>query len=176
MGATLWLFRWLVLAMAVSSAAAQQAGANSGAGQIARGVTKPEMQAKVEPKYSELARRLRVEGDVTLQVVITPEGRARDFRGMRSMGFGLDELAIESVSQWQFKPGTKDGQAVSVSATIQVNFRLLQTNALTWYTGPVNFHVDQGTVPPSVTAGSPPTEQATSSNQTVVLEFTITAT
>jgi outer membrane biosynthesis protein TonB len=41
------------------------------------------------------------------------------------LGLGLDEAAIRAVSQWKFDPGTKDGQAVPVIATIQVNFRLL---------------------------------------------------
>jgi hypothetical protein len=36
-----------------------------------------------------------------------------------------DETAIEAVTQWTFRPGYKDGQAVTVEATIEVNFRLL---------------------------------------------------
>jgi TonB family protein len=43
----------------------------------------------------------------------------------QGLGLGLDERAVEAVSQWKFQPGTKDGQAVTVAATIQVNFRLL---------------------------------------------------
>jgi protein TonB len=38
---------------------------------------------------------------------------------------GLDEKAIEAVEKWKFKPGMKDGQAVNVRVTIEVNFRLL---------------------------------------------------
>ena len=33
--------------------------------------------------------------------------------------------AIKAMKQWQFKPGMKDGKPVPVSATIEVNFRLL---------------------------------------------------
>jgi periplasmic protein TonB len=46
-------------------------------------------------------------------------------RVVRGLGLGLDENAIEAVSQWQFKPGTRDGQPVKVAATIEVNYRLL---------------------------------------------------
>jgi protein TonB len=38
---------------------------------------------------------------------------------------GLDEKAIDAVRQWKFRPGMKDGKAVTVQASIEVNFRLL---------------------------------------------------
>ena len=38
---------------------------------------------------------------------------------------GLDEEAIAAISQWEFKPGTKDGVPVTVAAQIEINFRLL---------------------------------------------------
>jgi TonB family protein len=37
----------------------------------------------------------------------------------------LDEKAIEAVTQWKFKPGTKEGKPVAVQAQIEVTFRLL---------------------------------------------------
>jgi TonB family protein len=43
----------------------------------------------------------------------------------RRLELGLDQKAIDAVSQWKFRPGTKDGQPVTVQATIEVNFRLL---------------------------------------------------
>jgi TonB family protein len=45
-------------------------------------------------------------------------------RVVRSLGLGLDEKAIEAVRKWKFRPGYKDGKAVTVYATIEVNFRL----------------------------------------------------
>ncbi|MBV9507350.1 MAG: energy transducer TonB, partial [Acidobacteriia bacterium] len=44
---------------------------------------------------------------------------------IRSLGLGLDEKAMEAISQWKFQPGIKDGQPVPVAARIEVNFRLL---------------------------------------------------
>jgi TonB family protein len=38
---------------------------------------------------------------------------------------GLDEMAIEAVRQWRFKPGQKNGKPVAVAATLEINFRLL---------------------------------------------------
>jgi TonB family protein len=37
---------------------------------------------------------------------------------------GLDEKAMEAVKQWKFKPGYKNGEPVSVAASIEVNFRM----------------------------------------------------
>jgi TonB family protein len=50
---------------------------------------------------------------------------AHNIRIVRSLGLGLDEKAIEAVTQWHFKPGSKDGQPVTIAATIEVNFKLL---------------------------------------------------
>jgi hypothetical protein len=37
----------------------------------------------------------------------------------------LDERAGDAVAQWTFKPGLRDGMAVPVQASIEVNFRLM---------------------------------------------------
>jgi outer membrane biosynthesis protein TonB len=46
-------------------------------------------------------------------------------RVIRPLGLGLEEKAMEAVALWQFRPGRKDGQPVTVEAQIEVNFRLL---------------------------------------------------
>jgi TonB family protein len=97
----------------------------SGAYRIGNGVTPPRLSSKVEPKYSEEARRAGFEGSVVLSVVVDTDGKPRDLRIIRPLGLGLDQKALEAVSQWRFFPGTKDGQAVPVQAQIEVNFRLL---------------------------------------------------
>ena len=60
-----------------------------------------------------------------LSIVVDPSGQARDIKVVRPLGLGLDEKAIEAVRKWRFKPGLKDGAAVPVVATVEVNFRLL---------------------------------------------------
>jgi outer membrane biosynthesis protein TonB len=37
---------------------------------------------------------------------------------------GLDEMAADAISQWRFKPGSRDGQPVPVTAAIDVNFKV----------------------------------------------------
>jgi TonB family protein len=89
------------------------------------GVTPPKLISKVEPDYSEEARRAKIEGTVVLNVEIRPNGRARNLRVTRSLDAGLDQKAMEAIEKWTFQPGQKDGKPVAVAATIEVNFRLL---------------------------------------------------
>jgi TonB family protein len=89
------------------------------------GVVAPRLLHKVEPSYTEDARALKVAGPVILYVEIQPDGRAHNIQVKQGLGLGLDESAIDAISQWMFQPGTKGGQPVTVAATIEVNFRLM---------------------------------------------------
>ncbi len=88
-------------------------------------ITPPQIIHKVEPKYSKEAAKARLEGTVTLLVVVDREGVPRDIKVARPLGLGLDEAAIKAVRQWRFRPGIKDGKPVAVQAYIEVNFRML---------------------------------------------------
>jgi len=89
------------------------------------GVTLPVLIHRVEPEFSEEARKAKYSGTVLIRADIDSSGHARNLRLTRSVGMGLDEKAIEAVAQWLFKPGTKSGKPVAVSAVIEVSFRLL---------------------------------------------------
>jgi TonB family protein len=92
---------------------------------VGPGVTPPKVLTKVEPKYTPEARDAKIAGSVLLKVVVTAEGKADEIEVVRGLDSGLDQKAIEALSQWTFQPATKDGVAVAVYATIEVNFRLL---------------------------------------------------
>jgi protein TonB len=100
-------------------------GVGGGVYRVGGGVSQPSVIFKVDPEYSEEARKAKYSGTVMLAVVVDVEGHARDIHVVKSLGMGLDEKAIEAVEKWKFKPGMKGGQAVNVRATIEVNFRLL---------------------------------------------------
>ena len=93
---------------------------------LGAGVTSPRLLYKVEPEYSEKARKAKLQGTVMLGVEVWQDGRAHNIRVLRSLGKGLDEKAIEAVQQWLFAPGTKDGEPVRVAAQVQVSFRLIE--------------------------------------------------
>ena len=100
-------------------------GAGGGVYRIGGGVTAPTLIKKVEPEYSEEARKAKYQGTVVLYVVVDENGLPRDLKVVRALGLGLDEKAIEAVKQWRFRPGYLNNKAVAVAATIEVNFRLL---------------------------------------------------
>ena len=102
-------------------------GGNFGGGvyRIGGGVSSPSILHKVEPEYSEEARKAKWQGTVQLSVIVDETGHPRDIKVAQSLGLGLDQKAIEAVQKWLFKPGMKDGKPVAVFATIQVTFHLL---------------------------------------------------
>lgn len=100
-------------------------GFGGGVYTIGKGVSSPVILHKVEPEYSEEARKAKWQGTVQLSVIVDETGHPRDIKVSQSLGLGLDQKAIEAVQQWLFKPGMKDGKPVAVIATIQVTFHLL---------------------------------------------------
>jgi TonB family protein len=97
----------------------------SGAYRVGAGVMAPRLLKKLEPQYSEEARAMKLQGTVLLSVIVGVDGHASDIQVIKNLGLGLDENAVEAVTQWVFQPGTLNGGPVPVMATIEVNFRLM---------------------------------------------------
>jgi TonB family protein len=97
---------------------------NAEASRIGAGVA-PKLLYKLEPSYSDEARAAKVQGVVVLSVVVGTDGKTSDIQLRKGLGYGLDEQALNAITQWTFKPGMRDGMAVPVQASIEVNFRLL---------------------------------------------------
>jgi feruloyl esterase len=77
-----------------------------------------------EPKYSRSARKQRIEGTVTLSMIIGTDGRAHDLKVVKSLEPSLDANAIEAVKNWKFAPATKDGHPVAVEMRLEVDYKL----------------------------------------------------
>jgi TonB family protein len=102
-------------------------GVGGGVYRVGGGVTAPVLLYRREPEYTEEARKAKYSGTVQLYVEIDPSGTPTNIRVLQGPGLGLDERAIEAVRQWKFKPGTKDGNPVTVGANISVSFQLLES-------------------------------------------------
>jgi TonB family protein len=97
---------------------------------IGPGVTRPTLTRKIEPGYTEMARAAQVQGTVVLEIVVGETGLAEDIAVISPLGFGLDEMAVDTVSRWRFKPGMKDGKPVRILANVEVNFVLGQGSTI----------------------------------------------
>jgi TonB family protein len=87
-------------------------------------VISPRVIQKVDPQYTDDARRDKISGTVVLAVVVGVDGLAHDINVRQNLDPGLDLSAVEAVQQWHFAPGTLKGEPVAVEAVIEINFKL----------------------------------------------------
>jgi periplasmic protein TonB len=101
-------------------------GTGGGVYRPGSGVSSPALVSQVKPQYTTEAMRAKIQGKVWLEVVVMPDGRPGNIRIVRSLDrtFGLDEEAIKAMRQWRFRPGTRQGEAVAVAVTVEMEFTL----------------------------------------------------
>ena len=76
-------------------------------------------------KYPAEAKEKGIKGRVFVNFIVEPDGSVSDIRVLRGIGGGCDEEAVRIVeSMPKFKPGMQNGEAVRVSYTVPVNFKL----------------------------------------------------
>jgi protein TonB len=67
----------------------------------------------------------KIQGTVTLEVVVGRQGKPAEIRVTRSLDpGGLDEEAITAVREWQFTPGRIGDTPVAVLVTVWLDFRI----------------------------------------------------
>ena len=91
---------------------------------IGGGISAPKPIATPDPEYTDEARRAKVQGTCILWLILGADGRPRDIKVTRGLGYGLDTKALETVKQWRFEPAQKDGTPVNVQVSVEVVFRL----------------------------------------------------
>src|SRR5688500_2767163 len=80
--------------------------------------------SKPTPSYTKEARRLGVQGQVILKVLLSSEARISRIRVYRGLPAGLTENAIHAACKMRFKPALKNGVAVSRWVTVEYIFRV----------------------------------------------------
>ena len=106
-----------------------RSGPDAGEGEsgmpYARGMTMPICVTCPNPLYTDEARKVKVQGAVTLRVLVGTDGHAEQIHVARGVGYGLDERAAQTVRGWTFSPARDAARrAVPVWITIEVVFRL----------------------------------------------------
>jgi TonB family protein len=87
-------------------------------------VRAPVVVEKVEPSYTEEARKARISGIVIIEAIIGRDGVVKNASVLKPLPFGLDQAAVDAVKHWTFKPGTLDGKPVDVIFNLIVQFKL----------------------------------------------------
>jgi TonB family protein len=99
-------------------------GIGGGVYHVGGGISAPTAISAPDPDYTEEARRAKTQGTCVLWLIVDSQGRPRDVRVVRGLGYGLDAKALEAVRQWRFNPSIKDGKPVDVQISVEVAFHL----------------------------------------------------
>jgi TonB family protein len=103
------------------------------------GVTPPKLIHYVDADYPEQARRERLEGISTVQLIIDEKGNPHEVTVKHSIadsfsvlhrdaGMKMDANAIKSVKKFRFAPAMVRGQPAIVQINVEVNYHLLPEN------------------------------------------------
>ena len=89
------------------------------------GVTLPSCAYCPDPQYTDEAREAKLQGKVTLQVLVGADGRAAQIRIVQGIGLGLDERAAQAIRGWKFVPAHNAARRVVPAwVVVEAVFRL----------------------------------------------------
>jgi len=101
------------------------AGEGGETGSLMRALSQPTCTYCPYPVYTDEARHVKVQGTVTLRVLVGADGRASDIRVLRGIGYGLEERALQTIRGWKFNPAQDaNHRAVAAWVTVEAVFRL----------------------------------------------------
>jgi TonB family protein len=88
--------------------------------------TAPVLVGLDPPPYPEVARRLRVEGNVVMRLQVDAQGRVTGVEIVTGVSktSGIDDAAILAARRARFRPATQDGKPVAGTFLLTLPFRL----------------------------------------------------
>ena len=84
----------------------------------------PSLKTRVEATYPEDAKRLGLEGNVGLELVVGEDGHVLDAKISSAAGHGFDEAAIEAVRGFVFEPARQGGKPIRSAVQFTYEFHL----------------------------------------------------
>ena len=90
--------------------------------------TRAEILFRPEPKYTDEARRVGVQGVVILKLLLSADGQIDRIRVVRRLPYGLTESAIRAACGLKFNPALKDGQKVPEWLNVEYGFSLAKSS------------------------------------------------
>jgi len=83
---------------------------------------------KSDPRYPPTLINEHVEGEVVLYAVIRADGSVDSVELVRGLDEQLDANAMEALSQWKFRPASRQGTPVDLEAIVHIPFRAPTNN------------------------------------------------
>jgi TonB family protein len=74
--------------------------------------------------YTDEARVKEIRGVVIVSLLVTADGLPTNLHVEKSLGYGLDDRALQAVAKYRFKPAMRDGAPIGTRLVVEVNFRL----------------------------------------------------
>jgi TonB family protein len=90
--------------------------------ELGPGVTPPRKIAGAPASYPEAARRLRLKGSVTVEMLVTERGEVADARVVKSAGELLDDSLLSVVRDWRYEAAQANGVKVRVRILTRQTF------------------------------------------------------
>jgi TonB family protein len=76
-----------------------------------------------QPDYNPMAKQMKVQGDVEVDVKITPEGGVEDVQVVSGNPM-LSAPVVKTLKDWKFTPFQQDGKATPAVSRFRFSFKL----------------------------------------------------
>lgn len=118
------LLRVVLSALAVMCLATMGTLWGQGVAKVGKAEAMEAAVTKVNPEYPAIAKQLRLEGVVDIQVTIAEDGSVSNAT-IASGNPILGKAAVEALHKWKFKPfKDAEGKATKANATLAMSFKL----------------------------------------------------
>ncbi|MCE9500036.1 MAG: energy transducer TonB [Leptospira sp.] len=86
-----------------------------------------DLNPELTPEFTSEARSAGVEGTVTLEMIVSDDGKVLRARSVgRKLGFGLEESAIKAFKKKRYVPSKAEGKPITVKFYQPVRFSLVR--------------------------------------------------
>lgn len=92
--------------------------------EVGKGVSPPVLVSQVQPSFNNVARQLKLRGNVSLSFIVKKDGVISNISITMPLGLGLDEEAISALDQYRYKPAMEGNTPVSVYQHVTITFTI----------------------------------------------------
>jgi TonB family protein len=97
--------------------------------QVGSNMSDPILIQQTLPQYSDEARSLGIQGQVSLMVFVREDGTVGAAEILSEPGHGLGQNAVAAAEKWKFRPAIRDGVPVPAYISITTRFSIMSSGA-----------------------------------------------